>query len=191
MVYPVRVVLAITSSAKENSVARAALGIWNFSRSSLLVGWFRFHGAAEIRLQHCLRKTYLYFSLLSLAQYMERVTLNPSLNKFLFVTWHTAQLSNPEQSNPLVGLPVGPLQDPPPQTYGVPFASFALERIFSPSELPSDGGGGDVFDLTQHWISLEPGQYPAWKDPPEQPLFLMLRQKPEEELTLQLMFTQH
>jgi hypothetical protein len=139
-------------------------------------------------------KTYLYFSLLSLAQYMDLVTLNPSLNKSLLVTLHTAQLNNPEQSNPLVGLPVGPLQEPPPQTYGVPLASFALARICSPRDLPSDGGGGGGdgdFDFMQHWISSGPGQKPGWKDPPEQPLFLTLRQKPEDELTLQVMFTQH
>ncbi len=40
------------------------------------------------------------------------------------------------------------------------------------------GGGGDDGDatLTQHLMSESPGQNPAWNLPPEQPLFLTLRQ---------------
>jgi len=58
------------------------------------------------------------------------------------------------------------------------------------------GGGGGAGDfgvlLTQHLISVFPGQNPAWKVPPEQPLFLTLRQHPDPaDGTLQVIFTQH
>jgi hypothetical protein len=54
------------------------------------------------------------------------------------------------------------------------------------------GGGGDgLADLIQHCISSLPGQKPEWNDPPEQPLFWILRQWPDVEPTLQEIFTQH
>jgi hypothetical protein len=54
-----------------------------------------------------------------------------------------------------------------------------------------DGGGFGVL-LTQHLMSVFPGQNPAWNFPPEQPLFLTLRQYPDPaDGTLQVIFTQH
>jgi hypothetical protein len=54
------------------------------------------------------------------------------------------------------------------------------------------GGGGFGVLLTQHLMSVFPGQNPVWKVPSEQPLFLTLRQYPEPaEGTLQVIFTQH
>jgi hypothetical protein len=64
--------------------------------------------------------------------------------------------------------------------------------------LGGGGGGGNVGDggpgalLTQHWMSVFPGQNPEENVPPEQPLFLTLRQYPDPLLgTLQFIFTQH
>jgi hypothetical protein len=56
-----------------------------------------------------------------------------------------------------------------------PLAVIAFARTFAPTVPPVGGGGGEE-DWTQHWMSLLPGQNPAWKDPPLQPLFETLRQ---------------
>jgi hypothetical protein len=137
---------------------------------------------------------------LSEAQYISYVTLNPSENRLRPVTLQIAQLTRPEQSYPPL---VGPEHDPPPKTYGVPFAVSACARTFWPmldvgEDVLGAIGSADEAGLfgaksyfTQHWMSSSPGQKPAWKSPPEQPLLLLLRQYPELLPVSQVMLTQH
>jgi hypothetical protein len=91
MVNSFGIILAVASIAKEYCIPSAALRIWEFSKKRKL---------ANLKQINLRISTYLYFNLLSLAQYILLVTLKPSLNRSRPVTLQTAQLTSPEQSKP-------------------------------------------------------------------------------------------
>jgi hypothetical protein len=64
------------------------------------------------------------------------------------------------------------------------------EKVQLKSDRQSLGGAGAV-SLMQHCMSVDPGQCPAWKEPPEQPSLDLLLQYPESLPTLQVFSTQH
>ena len=99
------VVLAIALPAEENGITLTTVCKLHLPvKKSVSMFKSNYQGKAK--------ETDLYLSFFSDAQYILRVTRRPSLKRSRPVTWHTAQETSPEQSNPP---PVLPLQFPPAQ----------------------------------------------------------------------------